>query len=168
MRIAVTDHAVTRYKERVPGADVLEDETVRSIVREKVEEGFRDGLVRDHPTHHDRRIIPFKAGQSILYFSLGPNKSTTIRADLAVIGVLFEKELGKQDLGVTLGDVQPLDIVIPKKRPPRFMVQVGAKEAEELYRIEDEKGLEELFERRRPEPDSVLVYELSSKRWPST
>lgn len=161
MRIAVTTHAVIRYKERVPGADCMEDETVRDIIREKVDLGFKDGLVRDHPTERDRRIIPFKAGQSILYFSIGPNKSVTIQADLAVIGVLYDKDLGKVEMGPTLGDALPelKDIQVESKGHPRFIVQIGSADSVESYRVQDGEELKALLLRRRPNPGDVLLYE---------
>jgi len=166
MKIAVTVHAVKRYKERVQGADVMTDESVREVVREKVEAGFRDGLVRDHPTEPERRIIPFQAGLDMLFFSIGPNTSETIVADLAVIGVLYEKELGgKKSTGLVLGDVNPKlkEVQLPKKNPPRFILQIdhGGDNTIETYRLKDRKEVLELLERRRPDPEQVLVYELS-------
>lgn len=165
MKIAVTNHAVVRYKERVQGAEDMEDETVRDVVREKILAGFKDGLVRDHPTEKERRIIPFKAGQDILYFSVGPNKSATIAADLAVIGVLYDKELGgKVSTGVTLEDVAPSikSLAIQPRRPPQFVVQIGeGVESVEVYKAEDLTELQSLLQRRQPDPEQVLIYELS-------
>lgn len=108
MRTAVTNHAVDRYKDRVDGAKGFNRESIRERIREIVEEGFREKAVRDHPTERDRRIIPFKSGESILFLSIGPN-TTTFEADLAVISVLFERELtgGRQGGFGSIEDVAP-------------------------------------------------------------
>lgn len=166
MKIAVTNHAVIRYKERVPGADVLEDESVRDVVREKIENGFTEGLVRYHPTVRERRIIPFKAGEQMLYFSIGPNKaSSTYFAHLAVIGVLYDRELsdGKVGMGVTIEDANAelRDLIIAQQGPPQFILQVGNSDSIEVYRAKETQELKALLLRRRPDVGQVLVYELS-------
>ena len=103
----------------------------------------------------------------MLFFSIGPNTSETVVADLAVIGVLYDKELGggKRSTGVTLGDVAPAlkDVPKSKKSPPRFIVQIdhGGEDTIETYKLKEQKDVEELLERRKPDPEQVLVYELS-------
>lgn len=157
MKIAVTNHAVDRYRERVPGAADLEDESVRDVIRDRIEAAFRAGMVKDHPTEAQRRIIPFKAGDSMLYFSIGPN-TTKILADFAVIGVLYEKELGRVGMGVTLETVAPgLRKMTPAApAPPEYIVRIGI----ESYDARDDDELQKLLRRRNPNPRDVLLYEL--------
>jgi hypothetical protein len=162
MKIAVTDHAVSRFRDRVQGAENLEDESVREAIREKVVQGHKEGLVRDHPTERERRIIPFKAGASMLYLSVGPNK-TSYPADIAVIGVLYDKELGgKVDLGVTLEQAIPAlkNIQVAPPKPPKYIVLIGPQpDTVEQYPVKDDEELEALLARRRPSPEEVYVYE---------
>lgn len=156
MRIAVTNHAVDRYRERVPWAEGLMDESVRDIIRDRVSEGFENMMVREHPTVPDRRIIPFKAGSSILYFSLGPN-TTRVAADVAVIGVLYEKELGRTDLGITLGQALPeLTTIEVRRHAPDYLVRIGL----ESYEVYDDLELKDLLQRRQPNPRDVRLYVL--------
>lgn len=158
MKVAVTTHAVVRYKKRVPGADCLEDETIREIIREKVVHSFELGIIGPHPTEEGRQVIPFKAGASVLYFSVGPN-GTSFPGDVAVISVLYEKDFGKVEMGVTLGDVsKKLHEVKPeKKKAPRYAVWIGK---EEWYRFQDRDELSAFLLRRKPDPEEVRVYEL--------
>jgi hypothetical protein len=169
MKIAVTDHAVDRYRERVQGAENLEDESVRDVIREKVQQGFKEGLVRPHPTEVERRVIPFKAGPSVLYFAVGPNK-TSFPADWAVISVLYDKEVGgKKEIDVTVGDVAPSlkGFKIDPPKPPRYLIVIGpsphigdvTQTIIEQYQVKDEQELEALLDRRRPTLDEVFVYE---------
>jgi len=162
--IAVTGHAVKRYQERVEGAGVFDDESVRSIIRDLVIEGFDSGLVQPHPTMNERRIIPFKSGKSILYLSIGPNL-TSFEADLAVIGVLFEHDLtsGRVGTGATLGDVAPLKALLPVPiQPPQYVVLVGGEDTIEEYRImeKDTNGLRSWLGHKNIRPDAVHIYKL--------
>jgi hypothetical protein len=127
MKIAVTNHAVDRYRDRVEGAQGFHKESVREAIRLIVEEGYEKGIVRDHPLLSRRRVVPFKSGDSILFLSIGPN-TTDYEAELAVIGVLYEKELseGRISLGVTLGDLFPngFNIELDKKHY-RYALFIG-------------------------------------------
>ena len=127
MKTAVTNHAVDRYRDRVDGAKGFDRESIRESIREIVADGFKAKVVRDHPTERDRRVIPFKSGESILFLSIGPN-NTTFEADLAVISVLFEHELteGRKGGFGTLEEVAPQlkDMRVEEKWPP-LIVFVG-------------------------------------------
>lgn len=164
MKIAVTSHAVSRYKERVEGAKEFETESVRNIIRDLVSKGFSEGAIAPHPYEPDRRIIPFKSGDSILYLSIGPN-NTTFDADIAVIGVLFEHDVtqGKIGVGVTIGDTAPnlkdmQDVI--SKPTNQFMVFIGSDESIEMYKVKDLRSMKTFMEWRKPERKNTYVYEL--------
>lgn len=159
-RVAVTNHAVDRYQERVDGAKDFDKESVRSIIRDLVAQGFESGTVLPHPTEAERRIIPFKSGASVLYLSIGPN-TTTFEAEFAVIGVLFEKEvtMGKIEMGITLEDVasEALSKVKPTKRsPPAWIVFVGEGDVE-MY---EARTLEEVLDLLADRKEYLRVYRL--------
>lgn len=162
MKIAVTAHAVDRYVDRVEGAKGFHRESVREAIRLIVEEGFSKGIVRNHPLHQERRVIPFKSGDSVLFLSLGPNM-TDREGELAVIGVLFEKELseGRVSMGVTLGDLFPNEL-FPSSGPKRhrYLLFIGDPRATvERYFAEDEIELREIVRARKPAVGEVTVYE---------
>lgn len=158
MRIAITDHAVQRFQERVEGAGSFDADSVRELIRNLVLEGFREGAVRGHPQHYGKRIVPFTSGPSVLYLSLGPNE-TSVPADFAVVNVMFEKELGgKIEIGATLGDAFPtitkMDVT---KRAPRFIAVLRRDGVEDHYDI---GGVRELRRALKDSAESVQVYEL--------
>lgn len=163
MKIAVTNHAVDRYMERVDGAKGFARESVRSIIRKLVEDGFQEGAVRDHPFDTARRIVPFASGATILYLSIGPN-ITTYEADLAVIGVLFEKEVtnGKQWLGAKVGDLElPADLgERTKETAPKYTVFIGSEPTIEFYRRNTLPEIDELVEKRGADRSQVRIYKL--------
>ena len=162
MRTAVTNHAVDRYRDRVDGANGFERESIRDRIREIVEEGFRENAVREHPTERDRRIIPFKSGESILFLSIGPN-TTTFDADLAVISVLYERELteGKKGGFGTLDEVAPQlkDVKVEKRWYP-LIVFVGDPDSIEYYKFTSREELQKWAVQRNP--NLIAVYELCS------
>lgn len=162
MKLAITNHAVDRYAERVEGAKGFFRESVREQIRKIVEDGFAEGLVREHPLDRKRRIIPFRSGGDVLYLSLGPNK-TDREADIAVVSVLFEKELseGKTGVGVTLGDLFPEATLIPLPKKPRYVMFIGDPEITiEKYVALDEIALRALVNQRRPKPEETSIYQL--------
>lgn len=162
MRTAVTNHAVDRYRDRVDGAKGFNRESIRERIREIVEEGFRENAVRDHPTERNRRIIPFKSGESILFLSIGPN-TTTFEADLAVISVLFERELtgGRQGGFGSIEDVAPhLKNLKIEDKWASLVVFVGSPDSIEYYRFSSREELHAWATKRNP--PSIAVYELSS------
>jgi hypothetical protein len=162
MKIAVTNHAVERYLERVEGAKGFEREPVRQIIRDLVDRGFAEGAVRDHPYDPARRIVPFKSGKSIMYLSIGPNL-TNYEADVAVIGVLFERELtgGKQSLGVQLGDVAPALASMTVREPaPKFVVFIGKWPTIEYYGKDTLKEIDDLVSERGVERNLVRIYKI--------
>lgn len=159
MRAAVTNHAVDRYRDRVGGAKGFNRESIRERIREIVEEGFRENAVRDHPTEKDRRIIPFKSGESILYLSIGHN-NTTFEADLAVISVLYERELtgGVKGGFGTLEEVAPqLKEMKIEERWPSIIVLVGEPDSIEWYKFSSREELQTWAQQRKPE--RIAVYE---------
>jgi hypothetical protein len=162
MRTAVTNHAVDRYRDRVDGANGFERESIRERIREIVEEGFKENAVRDHPTERDRRIIPFKSGESILFLSIGPN-TTTFEADLAVISVLYERELTdgrKGGLG-TLDEVAPqLKEMKVEAKWDDIIVFVGEPGSIEWYSFASREELQAWTDVRKPERFSI--YRLDS------
>ena len=160
MKIAVTNHAVQRYQERVEGAREFDSESVRRLVRDLVKEGFRTGAVRPHPHISERRIIPFTSGKSVLYLSVGPN-TTTFKADLSVIGVLFEREVtgGKQGMGVTLGDVVQRTPTEPQQRP-LFIATISGDGY--FYKIQNENELL-VFLEEESKRGVVSVYRLTDE-----
>jgi hypothetical protein len=163
MRIAVTKHAVDRFRERVEGAKGFQEESIRRQVRKIVEDGLRLGVVKDHPLVANRRVVPFKSGETVLFLSIGPN-TTDYEAEMAVIGVLFEKEVseGKVGLGIQLGDLFPaLQGMRIGERKPRFIVFVGpVGTTVEKYLVENEKELRSILNTRAPKHDEVSLYGL--------
>jgi hypothetical protein len=161
MKIAVTNHAVDRYRERVSGADGFQKESIRAEIRHIVNEGLEHGLVREHPLDHERRIIPFRSAESVLFLSIGPN-TTDYEADLAVIGVLYEKEVstGKIGLGVQLGDIYPeLKKVKVTSDSPKFLLFIGpVKETIDRYYANDVEELRQTLDHRKPEPHRTTIY----------
>lgn len=157
MRIAVTEHAVDRYIDRVEGSKGFMRESIREIIRSIVEDGFTENAVRPHPLERERRIIPFKSGDSVLFLSIGPNTTTFKDAEVAVISVLFEHEVsaGKVGMGVTLGDVSDLSKVRVRKTAPKFIVCVDGIEE---YTAADDEALKELL--KNHEGRSAKVYQL--------
>ena len=163
MKIAVTNHAVARYQQRVPSAEKLDVESVRTIIREMIESAFRDGTVRDHPGDYpDRRMIPFTVGDDELYLALGPNE-TGFPGDWAVIGVLYDRELGKRSTGATIGDrlskdqKTKLESTIKEAGKVKYLVRIG--DSKEVYEAKNDEDLQELLDRRRPNPEVVEIFE---------
>lgn len=161
MNIAVTNHAVDRYLDRVEGAKGFARESVRTVIRKLVEDGFSESAVRDHPYDPVRRIVPFQSGKQVLYLSIGPN-ITNYEADLAVIGVLFEKEVtGGQRLGATLRDITHLDIKVPvKETAPKYTVFIGVEPSIEFYRRDTLAEIDELVEGRGIDRSLIRIYKL--------
>jgi len=163
MRIAVTKHAVDRFRERVEGAKGFQEESIRRQVRKIVEDGLRLGVVQDHPLVANRRVVPFKSGETVLFLSIGPN-TTDYEAETAVIGVLFEKEVseGKVGMGIKLGDLFPaLQGLQVGEKKPRFIMFVGPTATTvEKYYLWDEKELREVLRTRAPKHDEVSLYGL--------
>ena len=161
MKVAITDHAVTRYVERVQGAKDLSTDSVRMVIQELIDEAFATGNVRNHPSEGGRKIVPFKSGNANLYLSLGPNE-TRFPGDFAVIGVVFDRELGGVGgMGVKLGELAPaLKAIQPKVQTlsddtAKFIVRIGT----ESYDVKDDADLKDLLHRRQPRPDQVTVYQ---------
>lgn len=162
MRTAVTNHAVDRYRDRVDGAKGFERESIRDRIREIVEEGFKEKAVRDHPTEQDRRIIPFKSGESILFLSVGPN-TTSFEAELAVISVLYEHELteGRKGGFGTLEEVAPqLKVLKIDAKYPSLVVFVGDPGTVEWYPFNSQQEIQEWSKTRKP--GFMAIYSLSS------
>lgn len=161
MKIAVTNHAVDRYRERVAGADGFQKESIRAEIRHIVNEGFEHGLVREHPLDAERRIIPFRSSESVLFLSIGPN-TTDYEADLAVIGVLYEKEVssGRVGIGVRLGDIYPeLKTAEVASDSPKFLLFIGpVKESIEKYHAVDVEELRKILDNRKPPPHLTTIY----------
>lgn len=161
MQLAITNHAVERFKERVGSADILTDDAVRSVIKMRVEAAFLDGTVMDHPGFPERRLIPFQVGQDTLVLALGPN-DTKFPGEWAVIGVLHSREVGRKSSGATLGDTisssmreQLLQKVLPQKS--KFLVRISG--GPEMYDVKDEEDLDALLARRKPKPEDVEIFE---------
>jgi len=162
MLLAVTNHAVERYQQRVPSAAKLDRESIRTMIRMEVERAFETGGVRDHPGYPDRRMIPFTVGKEQMYLALGPN-TTEYPGEWAVIGVLFDREVGQKSMG-TLGDVvsdavrQKLSetVSVPKTK---YLVRIGGNGSKEIYEAADNDALKDLITRRQPKPDEVDIFE---------
>lgn len=161
MKIAVTNHAVDRYRERVDGAAGFQKESIRSEIRHIVAEGYAQGLVREHPLDPDRRIIPFRSGDSVLFLSIGPN-TTDYEADIAVIGVLYEKEVsaGRVGLGVQLGDIYPeLQNAKVATDSPKFLLFIGpVKKTVDRYYANSVEELRNTLDHRKPPPHRTTIY----------
>jgi hypothetical protein len=162
MKIAVTNHAVDRFAERARGVKGFERDSIRTMVRQIVEDGFKENVVRDHPQYKDRRIIPFRSGESILYLSIGKN-TTSFPGDVAVIGVLYEHEmtLGQIGIGTTLGDKFPDLKDIPTDNfHPKYRVFVGSGDTIESYSFNEKKEVRELLSKRQVPMSEVAIYRL--------
>jgi hypothetical protein len=166
MNLAVTNHAVERYQERVPSAAKLEREAVRSTIRSLVVEAFQKKMVRDHPGYPERRMIPFVVAKEQMFLALGPNE-TGFPGDWAVIGVLFEREVGKTSIGMTIGESLSestkktlADVVAEvQATPTKYLVRIGGSKSKETYDVKDDEALAELITRRDPNPGNVEVFE---------
>lgn len=166
MNIAITNHAVERYRERVPGSQKLSDDAIRMLIRDIVEPAFDNGLVQDHPGYPERRLVWFTVGKDSLCFALGPN-DTKYPGEWAVIGTLHDRETGKTGSGATIGDVVPESVkqavaeAAGKPQKPRYLLRIrrSPKEAGEVYDVKDDEELGDLLNRRRPDPDQVEVFE---------
>ena len=164
MQLAITNHAVDRYRQRVVSAAKLDNESIRTMIRMEVERAFNSGEVKDHPGHPERRMIPFMVGQEKLYIALGPNE-TDRPGEWAVIGVLFDRDIGPKSTGVTLGDIMPNDVkqrlteaaAAPKKA--RYLIRIGGSNSKEIYEAYDNDALKSLLARRQPDPDDVEFFE---------
>jgi hypothetical protein len=164
MQIAITNHAVERYQQRVPSVAKLDVEAVRSIIRERVEEAFEQKQVRDHPGYPKRRMVPFQVGQEKMFLALGPN-DTSFPGEWAVIGVLFDREVGQKSIGTTIGDIIGESLkadlaemvkIVPKAK---YLVRIGGTGSKEVYEASDGEALKDLLERRQPKPEDVEVFE---------
>jgi hypothetical protein len=166
MNLAVTNHAVERYQERVPSSAKLGAEAIRSTIRSLVEEAFERKQVREHPGFPERRMIPFTVGKEQVFLALGPN-DTTFPGDWAVIGVLYEREVGKTGIGATIGDTlsdatkKSLAGVVAEvaSTPTKYLVRIGGPKSKELYDAKDDDALVDLINRRDPNPDEVEIFE---------
>lgn len=165
MQVAVTNHAVERYKQRVPKADKLDNEAIRQVIRERVDEAFDQGTVRPHPGNHpDRRMIAFTVGQENVYLALGPN-ITDVPGEWAVIGLLFDREVGQKGIGSTIGDIVPEELkqklaeVAATPRTVKYLVRIGGTGSKEVYEASDNDALKNLLARRQPKPDEVEIFE---------
>jgi hypothetical protein len=161
MLLAITNHAVERFKERVVSADILTDDAVRAVIKMRIEAAFLDGAVMDHPGFPERRLVPFQAGKDDLVLALGPN-DTKFPGEWAVIGVLHSREVGRRSSGATLGDTVSSELreklkqkVLQQKT--KFLVRIGG--STETYDVKDEAELEGLLDRRNPSPDDVEIFE---------
>ena len=106
MQIAITNHAVERYRQRVPNAAKLDDDAIRRVIRELVDEASVGGSIQKHPGYPDRRMVVFHMGPEKFYLALGPNESDRelFPGEWAVIGLLFSREVGQRGTGATIGD----------------------------------------------------------------
>lgn len=161
--VAITKHAVDRFMERVEGAEGFCEKSIRDQIHRIVAEGYCLGVVRDHPLVTNRRVIPFKSGDTVLFLSIGPN-TTDFDAEVAVIGVLYEKEMteGRVGLGVKLGDLFPdLHANVTTTNKPRFLLFIGPVGTTiERYYIKDEIELRDVIRNRAAKPGEVSLYEL--------
>jgi hypothetical protein len=107
MQIAIMNHAVERYRQRVPNAAKLSDEAIRKVIGELVDEAEASGSIQEHPRAPGRKMVEFLIGQERLYLALGPNDSDreTFPGEWAVIGVLFARDVGQKGSGATIGDL---------------------------------------------------------------
>lgn len=164
MQIAVTNHAVERYQQRIPSAAKLDRESVRALIRERVEDAFEQKQVQDHPGFPERRMIPFQVGQEKMTLALGPN-DTSFPGDWAVIGVLFDRETGQKGIGTTIGDAVSnsvkAELTEMVKVPPkmRYLIRIGGNASKEIYEALDGEAMRNLLARRQPRPEDVEVFE---------
>lgn len=163
MQVAVTNHAVERYRQRVASANKLDEESARTVIRDMVLDAFDHGAMQNHPENQKQRLIPFTNGSDKLNLVLGPN-STDYPGEWAVVSVLYDREIGKGSTGVTLGDVTPEAkkqelAAQTKAKKSRYLVRVGGEASKELYFVADGDELKNLLSRRQPKPDEVEVFE---------
>lgn len=162
-QVAVTNHAVERYRQRVVSANKLDEESARTIIRDMVDAAFQKGSIQDHPDNQRQRLIPFTVGSDRLNLVLGPN-STDYPGEWAVVSVLYDREIGRGGTGVTLGDVlsdekkQEL-VAQTKAKKARYLVRIGGASSKEIYEAADGSELKDLIARRQPRPADVEVFE---------
>jgi hypothetical protein len=163
MQVAVTNHAVERYQQRVASAEKLDEDSIRTVIRGMVESAFNNGSIQDFPGNSKQRLIPFSVGPDRLNIALGPNR-TDYPGQWAVISILYDREIGKGGTGVTLGDTlsdeKKLELASQTKaKKARYLVRIGGPTSKEIYEASDGGDLKDLLSRRQPKPDEVEVFE---------
>jgi hypothetical protein len=164
MRIAVTNHAVERYQERVPGASKLNAEAVRNIIRSLYVEAVENNTTREHPGYPDRAMVPFSAGREQMFLAVGPNK-TKFPGDIAVLGVLYDREVGRSGVA-SIGDhlseetKQKLAQFQVIKRT-KFLIRINrsTRTPKEVYDALDEEELECVLKNRAPDLNEVEIFQ---------
>jgi hypothetical protein len=157
MKIAVTNHAVERYQERVPGASKLDAAAVRNIIRSIYMEAVEKRTTLRHPGYSNRFMAPFSAGKEQMFLAVAPNK-TKFPGDLAIVNVMYDREIGKSgvaSLGDKLSEEDKKRLATKTIKETRFLVRVNKKE---LYEAGEEDEMFRLVQGRKP-TDDVEVFE---------
>ncbi len=178
MKLAITDHAVDRFIERVRGAERLSRESARDRIRLIVADAVRRDELRQHTADPDQKLCPFLDSEgNVLEICIGRN-TTGFPGDFAVISILVGKQKTTpsrpfvEPLAVKLGDKfpqlkelisQPAAPVVVKKPPPvesyKFIMW-SKPPKEDVFYIADEKELIETLTKHKLKPEQVTLFRL--------
>lgn len=173
MKLAITDHAVDRFIERVRGAEKMKREEVRDRIRLLIMAAGQSGEAHKSATDPDQRLIPFKDSEgNELSICIGKN-TTGFPGDVAVISILTgkPKEIPSrpfvEPLAVKLGDKFPqLKELVSKPTPEpasqthwsKFIMHL--KETPGLFYLKSEEELIEMLTKLKLKPEQVSLYRL--------
>lgn len=91
-RLAISDHAVRRVRERAPSCAALDDERLRLLIAESV----ASGVSEDHYVAGQRRVRGSFLGAD-LYVIIGADRTGWGRCGEAVVTVLTEGHVRKRE-----------------------------------------------------------------------
>lgn len=149
MNLAITEHAVSRYTERVRGAQGVDKEEIRDAIRHHIEVADAKGLIKDHPTSPDQKLAPFNVNGEVFYACIAPN-TTNYPGDKAVVSVIQSREHP---------EIRPLALggYSDTKAEYKFIVQV--RETGEVYPATDDVAVLDILKLKSLKPEQVQLYE---------
>lgn len=177
MKLAITDHAVDRFIERVRGAEKMKREEVRDRIRLLIMAAGQSMEAHKSATDPNQRLVPFKDSEgNELSICIGKN-TTGFPGDIAVISILTgkQKEIPSrpfvEPLAVKLGDKFPqLKELISKPVPPPVVTKPPVESykfimwtkppKEDVFYIADEKELIEMLTKHKLKPEQVTLFRL--------
>lgn len=174
--IAVTNHAVERYHERVQGSEALTSDTTRALIQSLVSDCLDRGDEMDHPGEPGKKLVPFNVGNQLLFIAIGPNQ-TTYPGQWAAVTVLFDRDLipGETPM-TTIGELnpqmkeiklkpvdRPREAPSPSPPPPtqpttgnfQFVVRIR----NELHPVQTRAQILELLKKKQPGTGEVQIFE---------
>jgi len=111
-------------------------------------------------------MVQFQVGQEKLFLSLGPN-TTDFPGEWAVVGVLYDREIGKSSMSATLGDLlseETKRMLSAMVQPPKNLYLVRIRGSKEIYDVRDKQDLAEFLASRQPKPEDVELFERAERK----